>query len=66
MRIRSFIHILGKKIKDIKRACFGMHDFETFRKRILLALGYDHYVEETYSIHKKRLEDNSEKGGKSK
>ena len=56
---------LNKKIKDIKRAGFGMHDFETFRKRILLGLGYDHFIEETYTIHKKRLESTSQttKGG---
>ena len=53
---------LNKKIKDIKRSGFGMHDFENFRKRILLSIGYDHYVDETYSIHKVRL-DADTKGG---
>lgn len=47
---------LNKKIKDLKRAGFGMHDFDNFRKRILLSLGYDHFIEHTYAIHRKRAE----------
>lgn len=47
---------LNKKIKDIKRAGFGMHDFDNFRKRILLSLGTEHVVDEFYAIHKKRAE----------
>lgn len=30
---------LNKKIKDLKRALFGIHSFESFRKRILLTCG---------------------------
>ena len=49
-------HLLNKKIKDIKRAGFGMYDFDNFRKRILLSLGAEHVVDEFYAIHKKRAE----------
>ena len=47
---------LNKKIKDIKRTGFGMHDFDNFRKRILLSLGAEHVIDEFYAIHKKRAE----------
>lgn len=30
---------LNKKIKDVRRMGFGAHDFENFRRRVLLACG---------------------------
>ena len=60
---------LNKKIKDINRAGFGMHDFDNFMKRILLSLGYDHFIEPTYTIHRKRAEalcNKTTKGGNEK
>ena len=38
-RTNSTCEGLNKKIKDIKRIAFGAHNFERFRKRILLVCG---------------------------
>lgn len=38
---------LNNKIKVLKRICFGVHDFESFRKRILLSCGCVHWDTDT-------------------
>ena len=41
---------LNKKIKDVKRLAFGAHDFENFRKRVLLACGGSAFTRDPYTI----------------
>lgn len=41
---------LNKKIKDVKRLAFGAHDFERFRKRVMLACGADSVEISPYTI----------------
>ena len=41
---------LNKKIKDCRRMAFGAHDFESFRKRALLACGNTTVIRSTYTI----------------
>lgn len=41
---------LNKKIKDIKRNASGVHSFENFRKRILIACGYTQFVHESFTL----------------
>lgn len=40
---------LNNKIKILKRNCYGVHDFEHFRRRVLFCCGSTQFVRETYS-----------------
>ena len=46
---------LNKRIKYVKRLAFGMHDFETFRKRALLACGPLSFENPSYTIKGEKL-----------
>ena len=39
---------LNNKIKILKRNCYGVHDFEHFRRRVLFCCGSTQFVRETY------------------
>ena len=56
---------LNKKIKDIKRLAFGAHDFDNFRKRVLLACSGNDFARSTYTIfsEKHNLHESNKKGG---
>ena len=40
---------LNNKIKILKRNCYGVHDFDNFRRRILFCCGSTKFVRETYT-----------------
>lgn len=50
---------LNNKIKVLKRISFGVHDFESFRKRILLSCGYTHWDTDTSKYAMTRIERES-------
>ena len=54
---------LNKTIKDIKRLGFGAHNFERFRKRILLACGPVTFVHPSFSIRDEKRSIIDSKGG---
>ena len=58
---------LNNRIKAMKRASFGVHSFDVFRKRILLACGSTKIVTGTFTIYDKKSHSTaiSVKGGDS-
>ena len=57
---------LNKRIKDVKRLAFGLHDFETFRKRALLACGAISFNNPSYTIKDEKLYSKPVYSGSSK
>ena len=57
---------LNKRIKDVKRLTFGLHDFETFRKRALLACGAISFNNPSYTIKDEKLNSKPVYSGSSK
>ena len=54
-RSNSVCEGLNNKVKVLKRVSFGLHNFDTFRKRVLLTCGYLRLANEPFTIfHEKR------------
>lgn len=51
---------LNKRIKDVKRLAFGIHDFETFRRRAILACGNISFLSSPYTIKGEKLRSDSD------
>ncbi len=55
-RSNSTCEGLNNKIKVLKRVCFGLHSFETFRKRVILACGPMRLASEPFTVFSQKRE----------
>jgi len=56
-RSNSTCEGLNNKIKVLKRVSFGLHCFDSFRKRVLLTCGYIRLANEPFTIFREKRND---------
>ena len=50
----------NNKIKNLKKTCYGLHNFDTFRKRILLCCGSVKFLNDPVPLFGRLTDDDKE------